>query len=311
MFNTDKSRKETLVEYGFRLPSAMDNRPLNFSEFESKIKYGLYISATPCEWEKQKSNNVIVEQIVRPTGLLDPTIVIKPSKNQVDDLINELIDQNKKNQRTFITVLTIKMAENLTEFLNSKGIKCAYMHSELKTLDRSVIINDLRKGKYDAIVGINLLREGLDVPEVSLVAIFDADKPGFFRNERSLIQIFGRAARNLNGRIIMYADTITKDMQSAINETDRRRKIQSDYNKKNNITPTTIIKSIHENISSNKEEKIIEQTFEYKKKILHEKNKSKAISILKKEMLLASNKQDYEKAMYLRDMIIDLESKIK
>ncbi|MDR2557234.1 MAG: excinuclease ABC subunit UvrB, partial [Mycoplasmataceae bacterium] len=244
MYNTDRSRKATLVEYGFRLPSAMDNRPLNFDEFCAKIKTAIYVSATPAEWEINQSNNLIVEQIIRPTGLVDPTIEIIPSEGQIEILKTKLREQIAKNERTFVTVLTIRMAEELSKFLYEDGFKVAYLHNELKTLERDVIINDLRRGKYDLIIGINLLREGLDVPEVSLVVIFDADKPGLFRSTRSLIQTIGRAARNVHGYVILFADKMTKEMQSAINETERRRNIQLEYNRLHHITPQTIIKAI-------------------------------------------------------------------
>lgn len=310
MYNTDKSRKETLVKYGFRLPSALDNRPLNFEEFNSKLDNVIYVSATPNEYEINKSHNKIIEQIVRPTGLLDPKIEIHSSKYQVDDLVIELQKQVEKKERTFITVLTIKMAESLTEYLKNQKFKVAYLHNELKTLDRAKIINDLRRGKYDVIVGINLLREGLDVPEVSLVAIFDADKPGFFRNDKALLQTFGRAARNANGRVILYADTTTEAMKIAIDETNRRRKIQEAYNKKHKITPKTIVKPIFEDLKSKDDQKIVEAIFHSRNKPNTEKT-TKAINILKKEMLTAAKNQEYERAAYLRDLIIDLESQIK
>lgn len=294
MYNNDQSRKQSLVEYGFRLPSALDNRPLNFDEFNAKIDKVIYVSATPSEWEIENTNHCIVEQIVRPTGLLDPTILVKNTKNQIDDLINELHQQRDRKEKTFISVMTIRMAEELSELLNSRDIKVAYLHNELKTLERLKIINDLRKGKYEAIVGINLLREGIDVPEVSLVCIFDADKPGFFRSTKSLIQIIGRAARNVNGHIIMYADKLTKEMQEAIDESIRRRNIQIEYNKKHNITPQTIIKDIHDdlielNINEGKKDK-----------------KPLSIQKLKKMMLEAAKNQEYELAAELRDQILEM-----
>ena len=235
MYNGDRARKEVLVNYGFRLPSALDNRPLKFDEFESKINQVICVSATPGDYELEKTNYKFVEQIIRPTGLLDPIIEVRKSKNQIDDLVNEINNQINKNERTLITTLTIRMAEELTNYLKKIDIKVAYLHTEVKTLERLRIINDLRKGKYDVLVGINLLREGLDIPEVSLVAILDADKQGFLRSERSLIQTIGRAARNANGKVIMYADTISESMDKAIKETNRRRKIQEEYNKKHNI----------------------------------------------------------------------------
>ncbi len=311
MYNTDHNRKKVLVDYGFRLPSALDNRPLNFEEFNKKIKNVIYCSATPNEYEIKKSNNIVIEQITRPTGLLDPTIEIKPTKYQVDDLVEQLTNQIKKNEKTFIVVLTIKMAETLTEFLKNQKFKIAYLHHGLKPLQRSKIINDLRRNKYDAIVGINLLREGLDVPEVSLICIFDADKPGIFRNEKALIQIFGRAARNKNGHIIMYADSTTIDMKKAIDETNRRRKIQMEYNKKNNIIPETIKKEIRNDFLTDEEAKILEEYNEMKKKKKTNKNKySAAINKLKKEMLNAAKNKEYERAAYLRDLVIEYEGNL-
>lgn len=310
MYNTDRSRKETLVEYGFRLPSALDNRPLNFDEFNKKIDKVIYVSATPNDYEIEKSNNIIIQQIVRPTGLLDPLVEVRPSKYQIDDLISEINKQILKNEKTFVTVLTIRMAEELTNYLKQRKIKVAYLHNELKTLERSKIINDMRRGKYDVIVGINLLREGLDVPEVSLVAIFDADKPGFFRSDKALIQTFGRAARNVNGKVIMYGNTITDAMQRAIDETSRRRKIQEEYNKKHNIIPKTIQKQIFEDIKSKETEKSLEAFYKYKDK-KNSKDKSRAISILRKEMLEAAKKQEYERAAHLRDMIIEIQGTIQ
>ncbi len=310
MYNTDRSRKETLVKYGFRLPSALDNRPLNFKEFNDKLDNVIYVSATPNDYEIEKSHNCVVEQIVRPTGLLDPKIEIHSSKYQIDDLVIELQKQVKKKERTFITVLTIKMAESLTEYLQKQKFKVAYLHNELKTLDRAKIINDLRRGKYDVLVGINLLREGLDVPEVSLVAIIDADKPGFFRNEKALLQTFGRAARNANGRVILYADTTTDAMRIAIDETNRRRKIQEEFNKKHHIIPKTIVKPIFEDLKSKDDQKAVEAIFYARNKPNTEKA-TKAINVLKKEMLEAAKNQEYERAAYLRDLMIDLQEQIK
>lgn len=306
MHNTDISRKTTLVEYGFRLPSALDNRPLDFDEINDKLCNAIYFSATPNDYELNLVNNQVVEQIIRPTGLVDPIIEIKPTLNQIEDLIAQLQEQKKKNERTFVTVMTIKMAESLTEFLKQRGIKVAYLHNELKTLQRTKIINDLRKGIYDVVVGINLLREGLDVPEVSLIAIFDADKPGLFRNERSLIQMIGRAARNVNGRVIMYADKITKDMDNAIKETERRRNIQLAYNKKYNITPKTIIKPIIE-ITTEEENTTLKKALETSKTGI--KAKDKLLNKLKKEMLNAAKNQEYERAASIRDIMIEIQSK--
>lgn len=306
MHNTDISRKTTLVEYGFRLPSALDNRPLDFDEINDKLCNAIYFSATPNDYELNLVNHKVVEQIIRPTGLVDPKIEIKPTLNQIEDLISQLQEQKKKNERTFVTVMTIKMAESLTEFLKQRGIKVAYLHNELKTLQRTKIINDLRKGIYDVVVGINLLREGLDVPEVSLIAIFDADKPGLFRNERSLIQMIGRAARNVNGRVIMYADKITKDMDNAIKETERRRNIQLAYNKEHNITPKTIIKPIIE-ITTEEENTTLKKALETSKNGI--KAKDKLLNKLKKEMLNAAKNQEYERAASIRDIMIEIQSK--
>ena len=306
MHNTDISRKTTLVEYGFRLPSALDNRPLDFDEINDKLCNAIYFSATPNDYELNLVNNKVVEQIIRPTGLVDPKIEIKPTLNQIEDLISQLQEQKKKNERTFVTVMTIKMAESLTEFLKQRGIKVAYLHNELKTLQRTKIINDLRKGIYDVVVGINLLREGLDVPEVSLIAIFDADKPGLFRNERSLIQMIGRAARNVNGRVIMYADKITKDMDNAIKETERRRNIQLAYNKEHNIAPKTIIKPIIE-ITTEEENTNLKKALETSKTGI--KAKDKLLNKLKKEMLNAAKNQEYERAASIRDIMIEIQSK--
>ena len=252
MYNGDRSRKQSLVDYGFRLPSALDNRPLKFNEFEQKLDKIIYVSATPGDYELEK-NPEYIEQIIRPTGLLDPEIEVIPTKNQIDDLIERINERINNNERTLITTLTIRMAEELTTYLKKINMKVAYLHSEIKTLERLKIIRDLRLGKYDVLVGINLLREGLDIPEVSLVAIMDADKQGFLRSERSLIQTIGRAARNANGHVIMYADTISDSMKIAIEETERRRKIQQNYNKEHNITPKTIIKEIREVVSNIKE----------------------------------------------------------
>ncbi len=295
MYETDRSRKTTLVEYGFRLPSALDNRPLKFNEIERKIDKVIYVSATPNEWEIQQANHEIVEQIVRPTYLLDPQTELRPTKNQIDDLVNELFNQRKSGEKTFISVMTIRMAEELTELLKTRDIKVAYLHNELKTLERSRILNDLRRGKYEAVVGINLLREGIDIPEVSLVAIFDADKPGLFRNEKSLIQMIGRAARNVNGRVIMYGDGVTKDMQAAINETQRRRDIQMQYNQEHNITPKTIVKPIMEDLDADNPTKNPSK-----------KNQGLSIKQLKNMMLKAAKNQEYELAAELRDQIIQL-----
>ncbi|MBS5833156.1 MAG: excinuclease ABC subunit UvrB [Ureaplasma parvum] len=303
MHNTDRSRKQTLVEYGFRLPSALDNRPLNYDEFNKKLSKTIYVSATPNDEEIALSDNHIVSQIVRPTGLLDPIIEIRKTEHQIDDLINELMLLKNKNQRAFITVMTIRMAEDLTNYLNNTKIKAAYLHNELKTLERSVIINKLRKGIYDCVVGINLLREGLDVPEVAGVFIFDADKPGFFRSDKSLIQIIGRAARNADGKVIMYADVITQAMQTAINETKRRREIQLAFNLKHNIIPKTIIKPIHEDLSGHD----YKQNAELYAAKASKNEYNQKIKELKKKMEEAAKKREYEVAAQYRDMIVELE----
>lgn len=301
MYNGDRARKEVLVNYGFRLPSALDNRPLKFDEFESKINQVICVSATPGDYELEKTNYKFVEQIIRPTGLLDPIIEVRKSKNQIDDLVNEINNQINKNERTLITTLTIRMAEELTNYLKKIDIKVAYLHTEVKTLERLRIINDLRKGKYDVLVGINLLREGLDIPEVSLVAILDADKQGFLRSERSLIQTIGRAARNANGKVIMYADTISESMDKAIKETNRRRKIQEEYNTKHNIIPKTIIKEIREVVTNNKD-------IEKEQTKLSKKDKQKLMIDIEREMKEAAKNLDFERAMELRDILFEYKS---
>ncbi|HIS90165.1 MAG TPA: excinuclease ABC subunit UvrB [Candidatus Faecisoma merdavium] len=301
MYNGDRARKEVLVNYGFRLPSALDNRPLKFDEFENKINQVICVSATPGDYELEKTNYKFVEQIIRPTGLLDPTIEVRKSKNQIDDLVNEINNQINKNERTLITTLTIRMAEELTNYLKKIDIKVAYLHTEVKTLERLKIINDLRKGKYDVLVGINLLREGLDIPEVSLVAILDADKQGFLRSERSLIQTIGRAARNANGKVIMYADTISESMDKAIKETNRRRKIQEEYNLKNNIIPKTIIKEIREVVTNNKE---------IEKEKISKKDKQKLMIDIEREMKEAAKDLDFERAMELRDILFEYKAEM-
>ena len=303
MYNGDRARKMNLVDYGFRLPSALDNRPLKFEEFEDKINQVVFVSATPGDYELEKTNHKIVEQIIRPTGLLDPKIEVRPTKNQIDNLIEEINKQNENNERTLITTLTIRMAEELTNYLKSLDIKVAYLHNEIKTLERLKIIRELRLGKYDVVVGINLLREGIDIPEVSLIAIMDADKQGFLRSTRSLIQTIGRAARNKNGRVIMYADMISDSMKEAIEETERRRGIQEEYNRVHGITPTTIIKDIPEVISNETEKKI------EKEEKLSKKEKADLIDRLTKEMREAASILDFERATELRDIIFDLESR--
>ena len=303
MYNGDRARKQNLVDYGFRLPSALDNRPLKFNEFEDKINQVIYVSATPGDYELEKVNNHYVEQIIRPTGLLDPLIEVRTSKNQIDDLVKEIDLRKEKNERVLITTLTIKMAEELTNYLKNIDIKVAYLHNEVKTLQRMKIIRDLRLGTYDVVVGINLLREGIDIPEVSLIAIMDADKQGFLRSERSLIQTIGRCARNENGKVIMYADTISESMDIAINETKRRRTIQEAYNKEHNITPKTIIKEIRDLISNDASLEKAES-----KDKLSKKEKLDMIDKLTKEMNSAARNLNFERAMELRDIIFELES---
>ena len=300
MYNGDQARKSVLIDYGFRLPSAKDNRPLYFEEFEKKQRQTIYVSATPGDYELAKSNNRVVEQLIRPTGLLDPNIEIKPTKGQIDDLVEQIHMQIENNARTLITTLTIRMAEELTAYLKKLDIKVAYLHSEIKTLERMRIIRDLRLGKYDVLVGINLLREGLDIPEVSLIAIMDADKQGFLRSERSLIQTIGRAARNSEGRVIMYADTISEAMNIAIKETKRRREIQEKYNLEHHIVPKTIIKEIRELISNNKE---VEEKEPEK---LSKKEKLDLIVKIEAEMKEAAKNLDFERAMELRDILFEL-----
>ena len=302
MYNGDRARKMNLVDYGFRLPSALDNRPLKFEEFESKLNNVIYVSATPGDYELGRTNNHYIQQIIRPTGLLDPKIEVRPTKNQIDNLLEEIEKNNSANERTIITTLTIRMAEELTNYLKSLDIKVAYLHNEVKSLERLKIIRDLRLGKYDVLVGINLLREGLDIPEVSLIAIMDADKQGFLRSTRSLIQTIGRAARNAKGRVIMYADTISDSMNEAITETERRRNIQEEYNKVHNIVPKTIIKEIPEVVSNEIEVK------PKKEKKLTKEEKLSMIEDLTKEMKEAAGNLDFERAMQLRDIIFELES---
>ena len=301
MYNGDRARKMNLVEYGFRLPSALDNRPLKYEEFEKKINQVIYVSATPGDLELEHTNGKYVEQIIRPTGLLDPTIEIRKTEGQIEDLVGEINNRIKNNERVLITTLTIRMAEELTNYLKELDIKVAYLHSEVKTLERMQIIHDIRTKKYDVLVGINLLREGLDIPEVSLIAILDADKEGFLRSTRSLIQTMGRCARNANGHVIMYADKITDSMKEAIEETRRRRKIQEEYNKENNIVPKTIIKEIREVISNTSED-------DNKSKKLTKKEIMKNMSLIEQEMKEAAKNLDFERAMELRDILFEMKS---
>ncbi|MDE8564434.1 excinuclease ABC subunit UvrB [Anoxybacillus rupiensis] len=308
MYNGDKARKQVLVDHGFRLPSALDNRPLTFEEFEKKVNQIIYVSATPGPYELEHSPEM-VEQIIRPTGLLDPTIDVRPIQGQIDDLIDEIHERVKRNERTLVTTLTKKMAEDLTDYLKEIGIKVAYLHSEIKTLERIEIIRDLRIGKYDVLVGINLLREGLDIPEVSLVAILDADKEGFLRSERSLIQTIGRAARNANGHVIMYADTITQSMEIAINETKRRRSIQEAYNREHGIVPKTIQKGIRDVIRATYAAEQPE-SYEVKpdRRKWTKKEREQLVANLEKEMKEAAKALDFERAAELRDLIFELKA---
>ena len=303
MYNGDRMRKQTLVDYGFRLPSALDNRPLKYEEFESKINQVIYVSDTPGDLELEHNHNKYVEQIIRPTGLLDPTIEVKPTEGQIDDIINEINIRKEKNERVLITTLTIRMAEELTNYLKEVGIKVAYLHSEIKSLERLKIIHDLRAGKYDCIVGINLLREGIDIPEVSLICIMDANKQGFLRSTRSLIQTVGRAARNASGHVIMYADTISEAMEETIKETSRRRAIQEEYNKVHHITPRTIIKEIKEVVSNE-----INDDNKKTKTKMTKKEKELMLNNIETQMKEAAKNLDFERAMELRDILFELKS---
>ena len=303
MYNGDRARKESLVNYGFRLPSAFDNRPLKFEEFEERINQCVFVSATPADYEKQNAKDNVVEQIIRPTGLLDPKIEVKPTENQIDDLMEQIDIQVKKGDRVLVTTLTKKMAEDLTSYLRSAGIRVRYMHSEIKALERMEIIRDLRIGEFDVLVGINLLREGLDIPEVSLVTILDADKEGFLRSERSLIQTIGRAARNTEGRVIMYADELTESMEKAITETNRRRAIQEQYNKDNGIEPQTIRKSVRDVIKAT-----IVEDIQSKYNISKDESIEDIIAKLTDEMLNYARNMEFEKAAELRDKIKELEN---
>ena len=307
MFNGDRSRKTTLVEYGFRLPSALDNRPLNFEEFESLMPQTICTSATPGDYELERCEHRVTEQIIRPTGLLDPVIEVRPTLGQIDDLLYEIHERMKKNERVMIVTLTIRMAEDLTAYLKDRDIKVAYLHNETKTLERSEIIYQLRKGKYDVLVGINLLREGLDIPEVSLIAILDADKEGFLRSTRSLIQVIGRAARNKDGKVIMYADTVTDSMRNAIDETNRRRKIQNDYNEEYGIVPETIIKAIRpplKNIESESE------SVQKLSKVSSRTEIEREVKRLEKEMKQAAKEYDFERAAEIRDALFELKASL-
>lgn len=305
MYNGDRARKEVLVEYGFRLPSALDNRPLRFEEFEQMIHQAVFISATPGDYELDKVNGEVVEQIIRPTGLLDPEVEVRGTQGQIDDLVDEIRMRMERNERVLVTTLTVRMAEDLTTYLKGMDFKVAWLHHEVKTIERTEIIRDLRKGKYDVLIGINLLREGLDLPEVSLIAILDADKEGFLRSERSLIQIIGRAARNAHGKVIMYGDSITESMQRALDETNRRRSIQIAYNEAHGIVPQTIIKPIHEVVRS-KETQEMTARYMNKKAKMAKKDRVKMLEGIEKEMREAAKVLDFERAAELRDILLEL-----
>ncbi|MBR5990394.1 MAG: UvrB/UvrC motif-containing protein, partial [Bacilli bacterium] len=308
MFNGDRSRKETLVEYGFRLPSALDNRPLNFQEFESLMPDAVVCtSATPGEYELNLCGHEVAEQIIRPTGLLDPEIEVRKPLGQIDDIMAEIKDRIEKNERVMIVTLTIKMAEDLTAYLKNEGIKVTYLQNETKTLERTEIIYQLRKGKFDVLVGINLLREGLDIPEVSLICILDADKEGFLRSTTSLIQITGRAARNAHGKVIMYADTITRSMKECIDETNRRRSIQKAYNDEYGIVPTTIIKEIRPPLTNNDRD---EEEFSKMSGKMSRSEIEKRLKLLEKEMKEAAKNYDFERAAEIRDIILETKANL-
>jgi excinuclease ABC subunit B len=311
MYKGDRSRKENLVEYGFRLPSALDNRPLRFDEFEKVVRQTTFVSATPADYERAKSAGAIVEQVVRPTGLIDPQVIIRPASSQVDDLLSEIRDRTQKLERVLVTTLTKRMAEELTDYLSEHGVKVRYLHSEVETVERVEIIRDLRLGEFDVLVGINLLREGLDLPEVSLVAILDADKEGFLRSERSLIQTMGRAARHINGTAILYADTITESIKKAIAETDRRRRKQVTYNEEHGITPQGVMKRIKDLIDGvydGSEAHVAEESARYE--AMSEKQIAKEIKTLEKKMLSLARNLEFEEAAKARDRLSELKKKV-
>ena len=305
MYNGDQARKRMLVEHGFRLPSALDHRPLNFEEFEKKLKHVIYVSATPGDYELALCQGAVVDQVIRPTGLLDPVVEVIPSYGQIDYLLGEIRARVAKNERTFVITLTIRMSEELTKYLQEQGIKVAYLHSEIKSLERLSIIRDLRLGKYDVLIGINLLREGLDVPEVSLVAILDADKEGFLRSERALIQNIGRAARNAQGKVILFGDTITPSMERAITETNRRRQIQTEYNEKHNIIPRTVIKPVHDIIQMTT---TVDENGEIRAEKMSAKERKNLMARLEREMKVAAKALDFETAASLRDALLELQA---
>jgi excinuclease ABC subunit B len=311
MYNGDRARKTNLIEYGFRLPTAYDNRPLNFNEFRERQGKTVYISATPDEWEIRDSNNAVIELLTRPTGLLDPKIEVRETKNQIDDVISEIQSNVKKKERVLVTTLTKKMAEDLTAYLQDIDIKVQYLHSDIDTVERVEILRDLRLGKYDVVVGINLLREGIDLPEVSLVVILDADKEGFLRSKTSLVQTIGRSARHVDGRVIMYADKVTDSMKYAIEETERRRSYQKEYNIEHNITPKSIEKEIRDSISKKKREEQRDPTADLDIERLDRKQKKLLIDDLESKMLLAAENLQFEKAANLRDEIKDIKLTLK
>ena len=316
MYKGDRSRKENLVEYGFRLPSAFDNRPLRFPEFENRLNQVVFVSATPSNYELEKCNGVIVEQIIRPTGLLDPEIVVRPSKGQIDDVIGEINSVVQKNERVLITTLTKKMAENLTDYLMNANIQTKYLHDEIATVERVQILRGLRLKEFDVLVGINLLREGLDLPEVSRVIVLDADKEGFLRSKTSLMQVAGRAARNANSKVIFYADRITKSMQHVIDETIRRRKTQGDYNTKNEIIPTTIYKSVDDikistAVADEQTEYLTKEKLDLSELTLENIEEQDLLETLKKRMLKSARELQFEQAAILRDKIEELEKKFE
>jgi len=312
MWHGDRSRKQNLVDYGFRLPSAMDNRPLRFEEFETRTGQIIYVSATPGPYELTKAAGVVVEQVIRPTGLIDPPVEIRPVKGQIDDLLAEIRDRASNNQRVLVTTLTKRMAEDLANYYTEVGVRCRYMHSEIETLERIRLLRDLRKGEYDVLIGINLLREGLDLPEVSLVAILDADKEGFLRSQGSLIQTIGRAARHLEGRAILYADKMTDSMRRAIDETDRRREKQVAYNEQHGITPTTVIRNINDSLATITNADYLELTSDETDEILDFANQGELDSYIAKletEMRDSAKKFEFEKAAKLRDQVKELRTK--
>ena len=309
MYSGDRSRKETLVEYGFRLPSALDNRPLNFDEFKERLDQTVYTTATPADWELSRSKGHVTELVIRPTGLLDPTVEIRPTKHQIDDVIKEVEANSKKKQRTLITTLTKRMAEDLTTYLQDMGIKVQYLHSDIDTVERVDILRDLRLGVYDVVVGINLLREGIDLPEVSLVIILDANKEGFLRGERALVQTMGRAARHEDGRVIMYADSMTDSMTKAIKETNRRRKVQEEYNREHNITPKSVEKKIRK--AWKPKEDVDKQATEKEIRRLSQQDLKRNVKLLEEKMYLAAQNLDYEKAAELRDQIKLMKNHLK